>query len=758
MILETTKNGALCSLAGVPFTKDRFGFFTERGGQKTDVPLMSGGNTFYGALDDLDFSLTYLSRKDHAELSLCIRNRGNDFDGNVGFHVGVDTCMETYPKWNGKYFPTMLRCEKTHLWGYYMSPEGRTLAIATSAPIASYDLLYNRANDRPDADVGHRILGTDLFFYRDAPAPDRHPQDRRTMRAGEQFQCTVFLVPAETENEIGKRLSSIAGIPVISAEKYTMEMGETPSVTVYGGRITRLVCPDGTVLRETSRPLAQYGLYRLYAEAPSGKTSEACLFVRRDFRHYLHCAAENARAKPPRATTNAESFYGLFSAFLTYKHEKDATLGAWAYAAFDEVMPYMFDVERCVPLVIPHRIQNVSCLISLMTDIYEADPVRGEPYLRRAARFAEVLMRAQDETGAYRNRRTHYTCVVYIAKSMLELAEAERACGIPALTALADVHYESARRAVDELTRNLDNIGTEGQMTFEDGMISCSALQIAAFALTLPREKRAPYTKAAEYMIRRHACLEQNVVPDCRCHGATLRYWEAQYDVMIRAGMMTSPHGWSAWTGYAKYALYLLTGKREYLQSLMDLLGSCVQLVDENGNLRWAFCSQPYVSGPALVPDTARPVAPGYRFDTAPQTAYRGIYENREFTEQYVNMISDWYRTGDQKVTGGYEFCPLILDGRTDRDADRQGGCCDNDVHEIFKCIEETVLGKAFLHENEDGTFLCYGCTVRADGGELTVTLPEDTSALVCRLQAPRGIRTEAANRKAVTVPDIIRI
>ena len=40
---------------------------------------------------------------------------------------------------------------------------------------------------------------------------------------------------------------------------------------------------------------------------------------------------------------------------------------------------------------------------------------------------------------------------------------------------------------------------------------------------------------------------------DCRNRGATLRFWETMYDVLIRKNAMTSPHGWTAWKIYAIY-------------------------------------------------------------------------------------------------------------------------------------------------------------------------------------------------------------
>lgn len=60
-------------------------------------------------------------------------------------------------------------------------------------------------------------------------------------------------------------------------------------------------------------------------------------------------------------------------------------------------------------------------------------------------------------------------------------------------------------------------------------------------------------------------------------------------------------------------------------------------------------------------------------------------------------------------------------------EVDTQGGCCDNDVHEIFKCMEETVLKKAFLHEAENGDLLCYSCST--DGSTLTTA---DKAEMLC--------------------------
>ena len=111
---------------------------------------------------------------------------------------------------------------------------------------------------------------------------------------------------------------------------------------------------------------------------------------------------------------------------------------------------------------------------------------------------------------------------------MLELYDAEKDI-FPDAAAL---HFDSARRAVANLALLKDNISTEGEQTFEDGMISCEVLQLGFYALH-DDSVREEYTKTTEEIFLKHRCLEQSVVPDARMRGATLRFWETMYDVLI---------------------------------------------------------------------------------------------------------------------------------------------------------------------------------------------------------------------------------
>lgn len=618
----------------------------------------------------------------------------------ISLYTGIDCYMDKYPDWNSKLFPTMMRCERTHFYGYCMTPEGKILGLASPDPIASYRLLYNGR--------GHRIYSVELDLINPVKLPERYPENRRCLKKGECVGVRLYMFGAESFEELRKKWSEYTKAPQITAEKWTCEPGDKLKIVSDGD--VRITSPAGRELESGDRA-EEYGIYTVTAER-NGKVSEGKVYCRKDWGFYLRKARERAIDMPQKATTHCESWYGLFSGYLAAKHYPNPSEDKKIEDKFREITPYMFDFEKGEPLVIPERIQNTAAMISLLADRYEVSGSMESLY--EADRLSDFLIARQREDGAYlRNGELHYTCVIYIAKSMLELYLAEK--DLEGFEERAEKHWDSAKRAVDNLAEKLDDIGTEGEQTFEDGMVSCSALQTAMFALLLEEDKRGPYVRAAEYMMRKHRCLEQRLVPDCRMRGGSLRYWEAQYDVLSRPNMMNSPHGWTAWTLYALYYLYLLTGKKEYLVNLMDGMGACVQLMKEDGELRWAFICDPYVEAEIFV-----------RGGEKETGVFGGEFEKRVIGEEYLGMISGWFRHGKQKVTGGFLECPLYMKDRTEQ-VDTQGGCCDNDVHEIFKCMEEIVLKKAFIHFDESGEYICYSC--RFEDG--CICTEDDTEVLV---------------------------
>ena len=700
MNVEFFSNGTVKNIKNysydIPFSKEHgLGFYLNGEFLKTDFQK-------YG----IEFSLDFLENSDYVTIIATVKNT-TDKDikvDNLGLRLGIDTYMESYPEWNAKFFPTMLRCEKTHFWGYFMNPGKKCFAISVTEPVASYHLEYNANNKH----FGHRIYPACLDFFKSGKLPLRNPVQNE-LKAGEEYRFNVYIIPLSSENEIGEKLSTVCNIPVISSSKYTIELNDTIEFNVFDRTAYsyEIISPSGKLLDRGDRA-TEYGEYTIRVKNEHEKIAESVFFCRKPWDFYLKSARKEAIRKPQKASTHCESWYGFFSGFLAQKHYPNEVLDKKINSLFDEVLPLIVDVESGTPMTSPTRIQNMSALISLLTDKYEA--THDEKTLILAAKIADYILRSQTDEGAYCNKNVHYTCVIYIAKSILELVLAERKSCNAVIREKAEIHYDSAKRAIDELLKNLECIGTEGEHTLEDGMISCSALQLGMLALMLPENERGPYIDAAEYMINRHCCLEQNIIPDARMNGCSLRFWEAQYDVLFKANFMNSPHGWTAWTIYAKYYLYMLTGKAKYLKEAANAMGACAQLIDLDGNLRWGFCVEPYIEGDAFVADKEKSVKDGYISINHEDAAYRGKFQPAVIGEEYVDMISGWYRCGEQKVTGAYDICPLINEKGEYIQVDIQGGCCDNDVHEIFKCLEETFLNKAFAAREENGEIYTIGC------------------------------------------------
>lgn len=648
-------------------------------------------------------------------ITVTVENRRPDavtFE-RLSLKLGTDAYMVSYPQWNDCLFPTLLRCEKTHFTGYLQTPLGHALAIASPDPIASWSCDYNKVIGGDETHVGHRIYTVNLDLWNAAPHPVRHPDLPPQLTAGDVRVFHIFLCSAAEDSAAYRTACRLAGAPLLTSAKYTYEPHEPFQVTGEG---TLSITDSEGRAAATEGPHAP-GVYTVRAQH-DGKVTEMLVHVRHPYTLYLQKAREAALRYPQKATTHTESWYGFFSAFLARRHCPDPALDDRLLAEFTRIYTLLYDEnDRPTPAFLPWRIQNSAAMVSLLTDLYEATGDRRA--LERACRIADgVLLPAQKEDGAYYCHDIHYTCVIYPAKSLLELSAAEEAAARDdgAWAAHSRRHFDSARRAVENLYHLRDNIQTEGEQTFEDGMLTCEALQLGAYALTLADPAaRAAYAGAAAEILAKHRCLEQRQVPDCRMRGATLRFWEAMYDVCVESNMFNSPHGWTGWKLYASYYLYLLTGEAAYLLDTMDTLGACLQLLDiPSGDLRWAFLVDPCV--PAHV-WTRREPDPVY----GEADGHYGTTRRRVLGEQYYPMISDWFIAPEDRVVFGY---PLVSMGRVD--GMYQGGCCDNDVHEIFKALAEVALDKCYVHAFADGRPpLVYNATLTYVDGVCHVTPAE---------------------------------
>lgn len=710
----------------IEFRKDEFaGPTLWLNNSRLPIGLLDNAKGIYGRNDSVSYKIEYKIENERLKIDVTCRNLLKERLKNVqlSLRLGIDTEMSKYPHWHDVFFPTLMRCEKTHFWGYMMTPLGRILTVSSPDAIASYHLHYNNSKHKISFGNGHRIRTVSLDLLNPGPLPARHPQEL-SLKLDETRSWTIYLQEVENLNEVPVSVSKNSMSPIFQADYYTLSVKRKTSVKIFSGYFPKVyvVSPNGDKSALAVKKVAKNiygvevsldveGVYTLTAINTKGKQTEMKLSAISDrYSDYIKAARLASLKYQQKTNTNAECWYGLFSGFIAREYFPDTKVDAEVEKVFNQINKVTFNLDTHLPLNNPMRIQDTALKAALCAQYYRA--TGNISYFRWAADLADFIMTTQlkwewdtvlrniETDGAYRSGKTHYTSVIYIAKSIMEVMKEEKVLIAADATGewehRYNRHYASVKMAMDELAKNLDNIQTEGEMTFEDGMISCSYTQLSEFALLQPEgsQERKYYTDAAEKMANMHRCLSQIIIPDSRMNGGSLRFWETQYDILTMPNMMNSPHGWSAWRIYGLRNLYLLTGKYDYLRQMVNAIGSCIQLINpQTAELNWAFVQDPYLKVQRFVPDDKKPG--------------KGKHVEQIIGEQYMPMISDWYRADTTKMVSSF--------GRFD------GGCCDNDVHEIFKCLGEILLTSAYVHQLEDGSLACHNCNVIKDNDTLIV-------------------------------------
>ena len=721
-VLETSgyrcvvrEDGTIASLTYPSFGVDFFSAGQKAGpsfymndGQETLAATWTGTGEleFSASIDDVAARLKYHRDPSFLTFEISMKNNGAEAFAPVkaGIAVGVDTYMDQYPHWLTKFFPTLLMNEKTHFYGYFQSPQGQVLGIASPDPIASWSVDYNLSyyDIPPHWFYGHRIESVNLDLINTLPLPEHNPQDMWKLEPGEERTWKVSLVPVTSLESFEQEMAEATGLPMISMDRTSYMPGETATFTIFADSTPEVVMEASFKVAEIAKGqwlveanMHKAGRYDVTVTAGDYQSS-AVILVNDSWAEVLKDARQAALDNHQKPSSHVESWYGFHSAFLAARHFPDNEIDAQLDDRFDLIYNKVFDAENAVPRLYEDRIQNTSSTIGMLVDRYEAFGRIGD--LEQAAALADWLIaNNQDKGGAYMNGNVKYTSVIYVAKSIMELYLAESDLKEEVWQERAARHYESVKRAIDELVASQGDFQTEGEITFEDGMISCSALQVGMFALLQEDPvSRQHYAQAMMDILESHDCLAQLKVNDGRRRGGTMRFWEAQYDVLMLPNMFNSPHGWSSWRAYASYYAYLLTLDERYLKETFNAAGAFAGLIEqETGKLRWAFVVDPYLR----VRQIAAPVE-GLTFDDVTTgNPHPDFYGSREFTigEQYVDMISSWQPVNSQ----------------------------DNDVHEVFKFIEEAVLTNAFIVEKEDGTVVGYNCSVEKRGRRLIVVPAE---------------------------------
>ncbi|MCY2927765.1 MAG: hypothetical protein NT031_20465, partial [Planctomycetota bacterium] len=572
--------------------------------------------TFAADEGDFQVELAYVVHADALEIRLGLANRSPEPRSCRWLRLvtGVDTYMERYPDWNHKLFPTTLRCEDGHLWGLLGSPDDRWLALAGPDAWDSFKIFYN-------AHGHHRIhtCGLDLVNDRD-PRPWYYRPARPVLAGGERRSWRLFFVPLSREDDLAPTVARWAQAPFAewvdpigqAGEPLTFDVTapEAGALEVTGAAelaIAREARADGLLRRRyTARIEAlRTGQAVDIGCSAAGRACKVTAMPRRPWEWYVHCASEFARLlRPPVATHVCEAAMPAFSLLAAERLAPSPARRQFLRAFLeDDLFRVAFSPEG-LPLLRPDRIQNSSFA---MDQAREFHALTGEKaWLARAEYLADWLLTRQGpDGGLYTHHGTHYTGVTYPAKSLMDMLLTERALAAKSRTAPAKkAHAARAKKLADavarcmaDLLRRGDNIETEGEMTFEDGMIACSAFQLAHWA-TLSGQRR--FADAAEALMRSHRCLEWRG-PDCRTNGGTLRFWET-YWAIGWGNCLNTPHGWSAWAGWAWHALYLATGNALYFRRFRHGLTACLSLIDANSGEVY-FCFTP---DPTIYPDGGR--------------------------------------------------------------------------------------------------------------------------------------------------------
>ncbi len=718
----------------IDFRKDRF---AGPSWQNVKLFLKDAGKLLYeGSKDSVTYRIQYLIEKKHLVVRATMKNNSGQkvFFQKSRLILGVNSEMRSYPEWNNRFFPTLLRCEKTHCWGYFMSPLKRIFVIGVTEPVASYTIDYIHEGSF-EWNWGHQIFTASLDLLHEGPLPLRHPQNLDFLNSCESKEWNIHMGEVATLSKVKKVLSEWLGAPMIEADRYTVGEGEHACLIIHsvheiGMQMTNPLGKVKILLPRVTKShlfrvdipeklLRNIGLYQIRVkDLSSGRLSEALLYRRPLFSWYMKKARDNVYAKRPIVSGSAESSYGFYAAFLARRYFPNSFEDYFLEDFFNRQVKLAFNTAKGIPLptVSPQRVQNITTLIGQYTALWRA--TGDTSYLVTASKFGDYIASSavQKEDGSYRSGRAHYTAVIYPAKSMLELAEAEK------ILAENDTvwhsrykrHRQSADYAIHDLLKRRDRIETEGDLTFEDGMITCSALQLAMEGLLQQNaKKREEYTREAIYMMGKHTCLEQKLVPDARMNGATLRFWEALDVYFSPNQVMCSPHGWTAWKVYADYYLYLLTGKEVYLSDFMNTLGTCLQIMDKSGELRWGFIDDPFIRAQVFVPEFLGSV--------------KGKKVEKIVGEQYLPMISGWFRP--------------LNENRIVNFGD-QGGAGDNTVYEIFKALEECALNKAYVIFDKRGKLSAWNCFATIEGGKIKI-IPAETVIELVHLNLSKGCKVE---------------
>lgn len=237
-------------------------------------------------------------------------------------------------------------------------------------------------------------------------------------------------------DQLETTINKVSGLPLIRLdqtsyppkEEVTFDViGKEPVVRVQndkGAAIVSVVEKTGADRYQVKTQLPEAGLYTVDVVC-GDKQAEAVLTAHHSWKWTLENARVATLKYHQKATSHAESWYGFYSAFIASKYFPSAGTDKAVTERFDYLFNLLHDTTRMEPLYYASRIQNTSTTIGMLIDKYEAQGSVED--LHKASMLSDWMIKHwQREDGAYVNHNTIYTSVIYVAKSVLELALAEK--------------------------------------------------------------------------------------------------------------------------------------------------------------------------------------------------------------------------------------------------------------------------------------------------------------------------------------------
>jgi hypothetical protein len=635
---------------------------------------------------------------------------------SISLRLGIDNEMKETKTYFNIFFPTLLRCERTHFWGYFQSPGGQILTISSPDAIASRTIGY--------IEQGHRIATSSLDMLHRLPLPARHPQNLIQLAAGETKSWTIVLQPANTLADVLPIVSANCKAPAIHLHRTTAAAGEMvevkinfdgknlPEVLMLNRNEKKIKLPQkkvvGNSIQYNITAPEVVGDYKIFAKG-NNKQSEAILHIRKPWGWYLQHARTEALRMQIKPMSHREGWLGFFSAYGAEKYYPNKKLLAETEKVFHDFYAIMVDTTKTEfyrnKPTWHDRPQNTSWMLALTVARYAATKKIED--LELAAKWGDAFIaKFQLPNGSF----SRYSALTLGTKFLADLAVYEQP--LTQKNLLWKQRYDRHKMAIERASKRLlevkDLEDTEGEATYEDTQAGSAWTLLALQALMSNDDSlKKEYLAASLQVQSRHESLTQALIPDGRMRNATLRFWESQYDVLTLPNFMNSPHGWTMRSQFGALYLYLLTGEDRFLDMLNNAMGTCVQAIDESaGLLRWSFVPDPYVEAQQFVPNADKPG--------------QGKNVTVVIGEQWLPMISDWWRVPKGEIGTLTQFQTKGFQTVS------QGWSCDNDVHETFRILADEFIPNAFVLEREDGSLRTMNCTVERKGNTVFIKLPED--------------------------------